>query len=129
MRSSRERLNRDAGLVLEEGDGATSFLLLFYATECGLKERLLVRCGGRSTEAVASYGHDLRKMAKELKLPASVWRRLSDLDGCRLRCQGQGDIAFKELHQAWRYGAKLDPRAERAVVALLRELISWCEKD
>ncbi|WP_165906286.1 hypothetical protein [Streptomyces sp. Z26] len=38
-------------------------------------------------------------------------------------------IALADLHQAWRYGAKLDASDEKAAQEALRALISWCEQD
>lgn len=110
------------------GDGATICLLLFYAAECGLKERLLVRRGQRDSSAVEPT-HDLRRLAKELRLPRAVNGRLDRLQNCRLDASSGACVALADLHQAWRYGARLDARDEKEALETLLALISWCEQD
>lgn len=59
LRDSAEAIESNATPV----DVATVCLLLFYAAECGLKERLLDRQGCRDTGALETT-HDLRELAK-----------------------------------------------------------------
>ncbi|WP_157103556.1 hypothetical protein [Nocardia harenae] len=110
-----------------ELDGATVNMLLFYAAECGLKARVLARSGHRDTSALAPT-HDLRKLAKELRLPRSVG--VESVQSCRRRGSDAGsNIHLQDLHQAWRYGVKVHADDESAARAVLQELIGWCEKD
>lgn len=109
-------------------DVATTGLLLFYAAECGLKERLLVRRGLRDSSSLEPT-HDLRQLAKELRLPAVIDTRLARLQSCRLHPPTHGSVALTDLHQAWRYGARLSSSDEHEAQEALRALISWCEQD
>ncbi|MFE7115910.1 hypothetical protein ACFU99_10880 [Streptomyces sp. NPDC057654] len=127
LKASRARLRQGGDRLDAVGDTPTACLLLFYAAECGMKERLLTR-GGHRDSAALDYQHDLRRMAKDLKMPRDMADRLDKLQSCRLQ-QALGTIAMADLHQAWRYGAKLDIEDEKAVHAALCELISWCEQD
>jgi hypothetical protein len=57
LRDSAESVDSNSAL----GDVATVCLLLFYAAECGLKERLLVRQGQRDSAALeATFANWLR---------------------------------------------------------------------
>lgn len=109
-------------------DAATAGLLLFYAAECGLKERILFRRGLRDTAGLEPT-HDLRRLAKDLGLPPAMHSALNRLGSCRLHSPAGASIALADLHQAWRYGAKLDGDSEREAKAALRALITWCERD
>jgi len=119
--SSRERGR------LPEGS-PSSRLLLFYAVECGLKADPLRRRKLRHSGELPAelHHHDLRALAKELRLPDSGLR------GCRAHGRGgprQDDgatVAIDDLHQAWRYGARLEAGCEQEVVAALRRLCERC---
>ncbi|MGW3012283.1 hypothetical protein ACWC9R_26115 [Streptomyces sp. NPDC001219] len=124
LRDSAESVGAGGAL----GDLATVGLLLFYAAECGLKERLLTRQGHRDTAALMPT-HDLRKLAKELRLPPALGARLEGLQSCRLRVPARGSVALADLHQAWRYGATLDAADEKEAQEALRALITWSERD
>ncbi|MEU3599981.1 hypothetical protein ABZ714_14840 [Streptomyces sp. NPDC006798] len=124
LRGSAESV--DANDAFE--DGGTVGLLLFYAAECGLKERLIVRQGHRDSGALEPT-HDLRRLAKELRLPRAMAARLDRLQSCRMHPSTRGTVALGDLHQAWRYGAKIDPADEKDAQEALRALISWCEQD
>ncbi len=124
MRDSADAISSDSGL----GDVATVCLLLFYATECGLKERLLVRHGHRDSSLLEPT-HDLRRLAKQLGLPRALGARLDRLQSCKLHPSTRGTLALADLHQAWRYGARLDAADEKEAQDALRALISWCEQD
>ncbi|MEV4078873.1 hypothetical protein ACGFJC_16210 [Nonomuraea fuscirosea] len=122
----RVQLRQSADELQDTGDTATVCLLLFYAAECGLKQRILVRGTHRDSSAVETT-HDLRKLAKDLGLPRTLGDHLDRVQTCRLAAQNS--VAFSELHQAWRYGAKLEDKDEKEAQAVLRALITWCEKD
>lgn len=128
LKGRRVQLRRSADAIDGSGDSPTVCLLLFYAAECGLKERLLKRRGQRDSSALEPT-HDLRDLAKELRLPPSVSRRLERLQSCRLHQPTRGSVALADLHQAWRYGAKLHGEDEKAALEALRELLDWCEQD
>ncbi|GAA3964487.1 hypothetical protein GCM10022384_15510 [Streptomyces marokkonensis] len=116
-------------VALNKGDDPAAVgLLLFYAAECGLKERLLVRRGLRDTNGLEPT-HDLRRLAKELNLPRALDELLSKLRSCRLHAPAGTSVALADLHQAWRYGAKLDGTDEKEATEALRALITWCERD
>ncbi|SPE49543.1 hypothetical protein SNS2_1230 [Streptomyces netropsis] len=117
-----------ADAVAGTGDAATACLLLFYAAECGLKERLLARRGLRDSSGLEPT-HDLRKLAKDLGLPRTIGARLKRLQSCRLHPPTRGSVTLADLHQAWRYGAKLDAADEKEAHETLRTLITWCEQD
>ncbi|WP_103504272.1 MULTISPECIES: hypothetical protein [unclassified Streptomyces] len=124
LRDSADSLDASS----ERDDAATVGLLLFYAAECGLKERL-VRRRGQHDSAALEPTHDLRKLAKELRLPRALGQRLESLQSCRLRTATLGTVALADLHQAWRYGAMLDAADEKATLDALRALVGWCEQD
>ncbi|WAP56394.1 hypothetical protein [Streptomyces sp. S465] len=131
LRRRRDELRGSAESIEahgELGDLATVGLLLFYSAECGLKERLLCRQKLRGTEALEPT-HDLRKLAKDLNLPRTLGARLDRLQSCRLHASGSKAIPLADLHQAWRYGAKLDAADEKEAQEALRALIKWCERD
>lgn len=128
LRKRRVQLRNSAELINESDDVSTACLLLFYAAECGLKERILKRRGQHDTSALQPT-HDLRALAKELRLPRTVDQRLQRLRSCRLHPPTRGAVAIADLHQAWRYGAKLHAADEKEAHAALNDLIDWCEQD
>ncbi|TMU94280.1 hypothetical protein [Streptomyces sp. DASNCL29] len=131
LRRRRDELRGSAESIEARGelsDLATVGLLLFYSAECGLKERLLCRQKLRGTEALEPT-HDLRKLAKALNLPRTLGGRLDRLQSCRLHASATKSIPLADLHQAWRYGAKLDVADEKEAQEALRALIKWCERD
>src|SRR5690606_18280677 len=77
----------DLGDTADRLTGRPSHLLRFYAVECGLKAMILKRRNLRSTSQLDQHlrGHDLRRLAAELRLDAATYR---DLRRCRRRAQG-----------------------------------------
>lgn len=129
LRARSAKLRESAESVEKSGDDpATVYLLLFYAAECGLKERLLTRRGQWDSSCLDPT-HDLRALAKDLGLPRVLAKNLRRSQTCRLQQPAGATIALKELHQAWRYGAKLQPDDEGRADEMLRALIAWCEQD
>lgn len=114
--------------AVEPSDESTVCLLLFYAAECGLKERILRRGNHRSTQGVP-LTHNLRALAKNLRLPPSIGAQLDRLDRCRRKNPQLDKLAIHELHEAWRYGAKLNETDQKAAQEALRALIDWCRND
>lgn len=111
--------------------GRPSHLLRFYAVECGLKAMILKRRNLRSTSQLDQHlrGHDLRRLAAELRLDAATYR---DLRRCRRRAQGGRNdrlVEPAEMHQAWRYGLGVEPEDEKAFVAGLISLERRCREE
>ncbi|GAA3507565.1 hypothetical protein FHR32_001183 [Streptosporangium album] len=118
--------HRDASHALEEG--ASTALLLFYSVECGLKAILLDRRNWRSTSDLPKHlkSHNLHDLAKELLLPSPLCELMVDCTGRK----GPGErVAFGDLHQAWRYGRALEKKGEERAIAVLRELLGWCQRE
>lgn len=107
--------------------------MLFYSAECGLKAEVLTRIGARDTSQLPRHlrTHDLRDLAKELRLSAQAQQALLT---CRRKGAGQGPVrpnnpvAAQSLHEAWRYGAELDPEDEKRALRALRALIAGSRK-
>lgn len=110
--------------------GQSANLLLFYAVECGLKAAYLGKRGinAKGTQALPERlrSHDIRKLAKELKIGACVSAQLSP---CRRRHDPATTVQHQELHQAWRYGASLDQVDEGRAVSALGNLSDWCKGE
>ena len=121
---SNHDLHRSSAEIL--GDLSSSYLLLFYAVECGLKAALLRRTNGRSTAELdpAMRSHSLRDLAKELRLDGQL---VAKLTRCARRDSGQ--VEPHELHEAWRYGAVLIGDHEKNAVAAIRELSAWIDQE
>ena len=128
LRRRRNELCRGADQVNKEVDTATVCLLLFYAAECGLKACKLERGGHRSTSALRKT-HDLRELAKDLGLPKELWGRLNHLGKFRRTDQNNAAVELSELHNVWRYGARLTDADNKDADSALRALIAWCEQD
>jgi hypothetical protein len=103
---------------------ASANLLLFYAVECGLKAALIRECGLRGTAQLDAHlrNHDLRKLARELRMAPVLVSRLQD---CRRKHDGS-HVPLHDLHEAWRYGAALEPIGESAATAALVAVSDWC---
>jgi len=112
----------------EKGSDPSAYLLRFYAVECGLKAAVLVRMKARSTAQLPHHlrSHDLRALATALRLPRPAVQGISP-------CDSHGPAPYKveihQVHEAWRYGARLSTSAERNFVAGLNLLIAWCRKE
>jgi hypothetical protein len=130
LRRSRDRLSARGEETVTRGDLATAGLMLFYAAECGLKAEILDRARARDTTALPKdlRTHDLRSLSKALGLPPAAAQAV---ERCRRIMQGSlgeagqrnGWVGPSELHEAWRYGADLDPDDEKRAVQALRHLI------
>lgn len=112
----------------ESGDNVASYLLRFYAVECGLKAALLLRIKARSTAQLPERlrTHDLRALAAELRLPPGSTQGISS---CALHNAGSQPVEPHQVHEAWRYGARLSASAEKQFVAGLDLLIAWCRRE
>lgn len=110
--------------------GASARLLRFYSVECGLKAAILGKRGinARGTGDLPSKlrSHDLRDLAKALRLPAAI---AGGLNTCRRKHDAELHVHPHELHEAWRYGAELHAGDEKAADAALSDLSEWCRKE
>lgn len=105
-------------------------LLWFYAVECGLKYAVLRRRGLRSTGDLDAdlRSHDLARLAKELCISK---RDIAEIRACG-RSGGTFDgrpVPARALHEAWRYGIRLDEKDEKNAEDALENLIDWCRKE
>lgn len=109
-------------------DGPSSALLLFYSAECGLKSAILDQRKWRSTAQLPEHlrNHDLRCLAKELRLPQRISTRMQS---CASQAQPSEHVSFSDLHQAWRYGHTLRKDHEAEALAVLHELLNWCQRE
>ncbi|WP_326551743.1 hypothetical protein [Micromonospora sp. NBC_01813] len=108
-----------------------SHLLRFYAVECGLKAAALRRRNLQRTDQLPGdlLSHDLRRLAKELRLTPAAYQRLVDCRRVAAANAIHPPVAVPQLHEAWRYGAGLDASSERSCVAGLVSLGQWCRKE
>lgn len=127
-----ERSFRDHADAADRISGVQAHLLLFYAVECGLKGAALRRIKGQSTRDLpaqaADAGHDLRKLAKHLKIPPALTVDSAYPD-CERQAADKPKVGLKQWHEAWRYGAILKPEHENIAVATLNNLRQWCDKE
>ncbi len=107
-------------------------LLLVYAIECGLKAAWLKRENRTLFEVsdIDRTGHDLSEIIKELRLGAALSPsfHLSDVLDRRRNVISRKSNRVDTLHQAWRYGGKLeapplDDVAMETQLELVRRLI------
>lgn len=106
-------------------------LLLFYAVECGLKAVLLRRRNLRTlreikTDNAEGLGHDLAYYVKELRISAAT---VSLKGAYRLGGRQSGSCAVRDVHQAWRYGVRMDPGDEGQLVNGLVRLTDWVREE
>ena len=114
----------------QANSAAARLLLQFYSVECGLKAAILGKDGlnASGTKDLPSdlRTHDLRALAKALRLGASVAQQLAS---CRRRHNPQEKVEQYQLHEAWRYGAILNEDDEKAADTALSELSEWCRRE
>lgn len=120
---------------------APSLLLLFYASECGLKWILLrdifkvgrterITESMQSSERVNFWSHDLRSLMRASKISANAVGvtiphqvQIKDRTGrTRHTCK------VEDVHQAWRYGKKLEDQDEQTMVCFLNNLCALIQK-
>ncbi|MFD3917497.1 hypothetical protein [Streptomyces sp. NPDC058595] len=125
LRKSRKRLLQRGDEAESQGDSATAGLMLFYSAECGLKAEILARIvKGRDTSKLPDdlRNHNLRALAKALRLPPAAQDAVKACNRADT-AKRHPLVAPKELHEAWRYGADLDPEDQKRALAALRHLI------
>ena len=111
------------------GNTLTHHMILFYAVECGLKA---MACSSfynthhkKLSEIVLTSGnvattHKINELIVHLKLPA----HLGKCPKVKLNSDGKL-VDHSEIHQAWRYGIKLDVVLEEKAVRWLEKMISF----
>jgi hypothetical protein len=128
LKNSFVRLSNDGGRLAGPG----SHLLRFYAVECGLKAALLRRIDGEATTDLpakltsGTHGHDLHRLAQELRVNETAY---SGITHCRRRAPSTQTVDATAVHQARRYGARLNINDENRFVACLNNLTQWCRKE
>lgn len=124
------RQNRKAGTVVSANNSHR--LLLFYATECGLKALILKRKRLDSTigcKQIQSAGHNLNKLLDDLRAGADLKIKkelsLSPINSGKLtRNCGVGD-----LNQIWRYGGKCQNISDKEIQKSLELINQWLEEQ
>lgn len=124
-RRELERAYRQHCRVYAEAQTKNSshYLLLFYAVECGLKVILMRRRNVLDTQQLAdeNFGHDLNAGLDKLRINGL---RISQTT---IRSQDARIVPAKEIHQAWRYGAKLQD--DVTIASQLLQIVAWLEKE
>jgi len=103
----------------------TSKMVLFYAVECGLKalymrENRLRRTDQENSlkESAFSFRHNLNrllvKMSMNMKVPKIV-------------AKDNSQIEPEDIHEAWRYGKKLDESKEHRCIERLKDILRELE--
>lgn len=105
-------------------------LLLFYATECGLKAVVLKNDGNSLTDEssiIKDAGHNLKELMRYLridgqfKLPRHL--KLKSIQRKGRKQERGADI--KDLNQVWRYGGELDVEINQEIEKKLTEINDW----
>ena len=103
-------------------------LLLFYAIECGLKCVYMRRNKLQSTKQLAdrgllrSYGHDLARWSKELRMPALPTNTSVQF---RLMSDMSKTCHIDKAHEAWRYGVVMESESQGMLVRWLVGVSEW----
>lgn len=116
---------------MSHGQTTSTYMLLFYAAECGLKVRYMQRENIATTARfenalLGQAGHDIHQWVKKARIPARVGTCPRNLTLIRAPQQSR---PISEAHQAWRYGVHIDKQIEGDLVAYLRSLVSYLEVE
>ncbi|UNU22426.1 hypothetical protein D0A34_23090 [Microcoleus vaginatus PCC 9802] len=110
--------------------GLSSYLLLFYAAECGMKSVWLKRNNLRTTNDIADStmlspdGHNLNRWKKELKISATIgYAPAFSL------AVGGSDLEVAKAHQVWRYGIGMNVEKEKQLVEWLEKIYNWIKEE
>ena len=113
----------------QKTQGISSYLLLFYAAECGMKSVWLKRNKLTTTNDIADStllspdGHNLNRWKKELRISASIGNAPAfSLAG------GGADLEVAKAHQAWRYGIRMNADKEKELVEWLEKIYNWIKE-
>ena len=107
---------------------SSSYLLLFYAVECGLKSVYLHDKRLNTTDDISDtalrQSHDLSKWAKALRLPVSMTGANTSF---HLNRDRQQLWEIRSAHEAWRYGVGIDQKDEIQLINWLKQIAQWIE--
>jgi hypothetical protein len=134
----RQAFHKHYSAVQETKEGC-SYLLLFYAVECGLKSILLRRKRMTSTAQIqdsALLSHDFAPLIKELRLPHSVVGDIGytgeqsqpKLPNFRLH-RDNSSWEMREAHQAWRYGIRVNSQDQKILIEWLEKVCIWIKEN
>jgi len=124
FRTLKRRANELAATTCADEDAQA--LLFFYAAECALKALYMLTYSLKVTSdcttvlaSAQSFGHRLDQLISTLKIaPKEVPPRPTTL-----RLRTGVSINVNHLHEAWRYGEKIQNHAE--AVAWLNKIIAF----
>jgi hypothetical protein len=114
----------------QQTQGISSYLLLFYAAECGMKCVWLKRNNLRTTDDITDStllspdGHNLNRWKKELRISASI----GDAPAFSL-AHGGAHLEVAKAHQVWRYGIGMDSAQEQQLGEWLEKIYNWIKKE
>ena len=116
----------------EECTAPSSYLLLFYAVECGLKSVYLYRNNLNTTDDIRDtalrQSHDLVNWVEKLNLSPSMTRVNIDFHLKRDR-HPRPSWQIARAHEAWRYGVVIDQNDETQLVNWLKQVAQWIEEN
>ncbi|MEZ4526240.1 MAG: hypothetical protein R2941_10005 [Desulfobacterales bacterium] len=106
-------------------------MVLFYAVECGLKslymkEFRLRMTNQENTEGrnITEFGHNLNEILNVLKM-FNVKKKEYQLP--QVEAEDKNQISPEDMHQAWRYGKKLNDEKELQFVNSLKKILTELE--
>ena len=129
LRRRADELHAAATRELQHDPDAAG-LLLFYATECGLKSHYMIQnnlkdtADARGMAAPArTFMHDVLRLSDVLHIPRAAYAPSPMLTLSRTgEC-----IHITELHQAWRYGERVVQTD--VIFAWLLRLFDWVRRN
>lgn len=102
-------------------------LILCYAVECGLKQRLMRNYNLLDTaqmeQSAIGLHHDLRRYLKEAKLPAAAVLTAGKAKHSPA-CRPNQQVQPHQYHEAFRYGVQLDDDAH--LIVQLERILEAC---
>lgn len=109
-------------------------LLLFYATECGLKAVVLKNDGNSLTDEssiIKDAGHNLKELMRYLHIDGQFkLPRYLELNSVRRKGKKQErGAAIRDLNQVWRYGGKLPLEINEQIEEKLTEINDWIKEN
>lgn len=111
-------------------DGPSSYLLYFYAIECGLKYLLVRYSSCQRTDEFDKdhpiHTHNLGKIIKKLKVSRSIVSE--DPQHFRLRSDKDKNYGIHECHQAWRYGISIKTQDEESIIKYFDKIAEWIRR-
>ncbi|MGO6818695.1 hypothetical protein ACCS67_27885 [Rhizobium brockwellii] len=129
LRRRAEELHASATRELQH-DQDTAALLLFYATECGLKSIYMIQNNLKDTSdergsaiSARSFFHNILLLADALKIPKAIYAPYPNFELQRTKFK----IDATQLHQAWRYGERVVDT--RLVYAWPLKIIGWIKQN